>query len=115
MNTHSRLPSSHDLASYNTHSCYYLKDFKPDVTYVIVCYEEAYWSGLVKELTENKVIVSCMQRSGLNSWKWPKPEDLHPYSPQNIIKIIDTPDVLSSRGTFSVPEVEEYWKIPKII
>ena len=56
-----------------------------------------------------------MQRSGLNSWKWPKPEDLHQYSPQNIIKIIDTPDGLSSRGTYSVPEDEEYWKIPKTI
>ena len=86
-----------------------IKQLNPNV-FVIVCYEESYFPGLVVRDKKSVVDVKCMSRSGLATWSWPKQEDLHDYAITDIIKIIDSPTMANNRGDYFVPEIEKYWK-----
>ena len=80
-------------------------------TYVIVRYEESYFPGLVICIKKKTTTVSCMARSGGQHWKWPDVPDIFDYDPANIVEIINTPQIVNSRGLIKVPEVEKFWKI----
>ena len=75
-----------------------IKELKPDVSYVIVFYEGLHFPGLVVSLSKSKVRVKCMQKSGLNTWKWPAQDDLDDYTINNVIKVIQNPSVASHQG-----------------
>ena len=86
-----------------------IKQLKPNV-YVIVCYEESYFPGLVVRVRKSEIKVKCMSKSGLATWSWPKHDDLHDYTITEIIKVIDSPTMANNRGDYFVPEIEKYWK-----
>ena len=88
-----------------------IKELKPNISYVIVSYEGSYFPGLVVSLNKSKVKVKCMQKISLTTWKWPAQDDLHNYSIADIIKVVKTPSVANNRGTYFVPEIEEYWQM----
>ena len=94
----------------------WIKELKPYESYVIVFYEGLHFPGLVVRLSKSKVRVKCMQKSGLNTWKWPAQDDLDDYTINNVIKVIQNPSVASRQGDYYVPDVDDYWKIlPNVI
>ena len=86
-----------------------IKQLKPNV-YVIICYEESYFPGLVVRVKKSEINVKCMSKTGLATWSWPKQDDLHDYTITDIIEIIDSPTMANNRGDYFVPEIEKYWK-----
>ena len=80
-------------------------------TYVIVRYEESFFPGLLTCIKKKTTTVSYMARSGGQHWKWPDVPDVFDYNPANIVEIINTPQIVNSRGLNIVSEVEKFWKI----
>ena len=87
-----------------------IEDLVEGESFVIVQYEGSYFPGRVVALGKNSITVSCMVKSGITTWKWPASEDIHKYNPKDVIKSIKTPEQCNSRGSFTVPEAEEYWE-----
>jgi hypothetical protein len=85
-------------------------DLQEGESFVIVEYEGSHFPGKVVTLGKNSVTVSCMVKSGLTTWRWPDREDVHKYHPKDVVKQIAPPSKCNSRGSYSVPEAEEYWE-----
>ena len=47
---------------------------------------------------------------GFTTWRRPAQEDVHKYNPNDVVKHIAPPSKFNSRGSYSVPEAEEYWE-----
>lgn len=78
--------------------------------YVIVRYNDAYYPGRIMRIntSENQVMVSVMNSSGLNCWKWPLTKDEMWYESDDVVQIIAEPTPVNKRGAFKVPELEKY-------
>ena len=85
-------------------------DLQEGESFVIVQYEGSYFPGKVVTLGKNSVTVSCMVKSGITTWRWPDREDFHKYHSKDVVKQIAPPSKCNSRGSYSVPEAEEYWE-----
>ena len=85
-------------------------DLQEGESFVIVQYEGSYFPGKVVTLGKNSVTVSCMVKSGITTWRWPDREDVHKYHSKDVVKQIAPPSKCNSRGSYSVPEAEEYWE-----
>ena len=78
-------------------------------TYVIVN-EGSYFPGLVIRVKKTTYEVSCMIKSGPDTWKWPDKKDVCEYDPTEIEEIIKAPQMINSRGQYIVPEADKFWK-----
>lgn len=76
-------------------------------SYVIVKYEGKYYPGKILEMKDDLYKISTMAKT-LNHWKWPEKEDILFYDKEDIVKVIVSPKKLTSRRTFSVPEITDF-------
>ena len=88
-----------------------VEDLREGITHVIVIYEGSYFPGVIVKLEKREIIVSCMTKSGPNSWKWPQREDICAYELDEIIQVINPPKQLTNRGQYAVPEADKYWQM----
>ena len=44
--------------------------------------------------------VAVMHKSGSKNWKWPIDDDIIYYNASNIVKVLNPPEVVNSRGQF---------------
>ena len=76
-------------------------------THVIVKYENNFYPGKITKIVDDGYFVSTMTKT-LNHWKWPEKIDEICYKNDEIVRIIDAPQKINSRGVFSVSEMLEY-------
>ncbi|XP_033099238.1 uncharacterized protein LOC117102897 [Anneissia japonica] len=66
-------------------------------SWVLVEYDGNYYPGRVITKLETETEVECMSRSGPN-WKWPARRDVAWYTKEQIIRQLNAPVPISSRG-----------------
>ncbi|KAG5876150.1 hypothetical protein JTB14_027545 [Gonioctena quinquepunctata] len=83
-------------------------------SYVVVCYDNQYYPGIIVELDGDGVRVKTMVRSGPTGWKWPTPDDVIWYSRSDSMEIIEQPNfaAVNKRGVFHVPKMQKYKIFP---
>lgn len=74
-------------------------------SYVIVEYEEEYFPGVVLEKRDDGANVKVMMIAGPNTWKWPEKDDILFYLNEEIIDVINPPELKNARGHYYVPEI----------
>ncbi|KAG5892712.1 hypothetical protein JTB14_002837 [Gonioctena quinquepunctata] len=74
-------------------------------SYVVVCYDNQYYPGIIVELDGDDVRVKAMVRSGPTGWKWPTPDDVIWYSRSDLMEIIEQPNfaAVNKRGAVAEP------------
>ncbi|KAG5898611.1 hypothetical protein JTB14_020987 [Gonioctena quinquepunctata] len=79
-------------------------------SYVVVCYDNQYYPGIIVELDEDDVRVKTMVKSGSTGWKWPTPDDVIWYSRSDLMEIIEQPNfaAVNKSVVFHVPEMQKY-------
>ena len=81
--------------------------------YVIVDYEGSFFPGMVTEIKDPNVKVSCMvptsSKMRKTFWKWPEIEDICWYTIDKVIEKIQTPVLVGNRGKYQVDEAEKFW------
>ncbi|KAG8329808.1 hypothetical protein J6590_078278 [Homalodisca vitripennis] len=75
-------------------------------SFVVVNYENEYHPGTIVSVDENGAFVSAMMKS-LGNWKWPVNKDVLFYEWNEIAGSINPPKILSKRGIFAVPELQD--------
>jgi len=75
--------------------------------YIIVDYEGAKYPGVVAVVKKAGAEVSVMTKSGVN-WRWPQKIDQIYYSLKEVMRVISEPIKLNARGTYKVPEMNEF-------
>ncbi|KAG8250166.1 hypothetical protein J6590_107443 [Homalodisca vitripennis] len=75
-------------------------------SFVVVNYENEYYPGTTVNVDENGAFVSAMMKS-LGNWKWPVNKDVLFYEWNEIAGSINPPKILSKRGIFAVPELQD--------
>lgn len=63
--------------------------------------------------TDNGLKVKTMTMSG-NFWKWPEKDDILIYDMKDVICKIESPALISSRGTYDVPKINQLRKDPAL-
>ena len=90
-----------------------IKDLEPNVSYVIVDYEGTFFPGIVQEIKNKNLKVSCMvpipSKMLKSLWKWPEKPDNCWYGIDKVVKIISTPILIGNRGKYMVEEAEKFW------
>lgn len=81
----------------------------PEGAFVVVQYEAEYLPGIVIENVENNLKLKTMTMSG-NFWKWPEKDDILIYDMKDVICKIESPALVSNRGTYDVPKVNQLRK-----
>ncbi|KAK9878374.1 hypothetical protein WA026_021682 [Henosepilachna vigintioctopunctata] len=81
----------------------------PNGDFVVVEYEGEYFPGIVIEKVDDNLKVKTMTMSG-NFWKWPDKDDILVYDMSEIKCKIESPALISSRGTYDVPKINELRK-----
>ena len=76
-------------------------------SYVLVEYDGNIYPGTVLRILDDSALISAMQKSGYNVWKWPKNADIIWYRHSKIIRTIEEPKQISKRGLFMIPELTE--------
>lgn len=76
-------------------------------SYVIVQYENSFYPGKISKINGNEYTVTSMTKA-LNHWKWPEKKDELVYEKDDVMQVISTPKKVTSRGTYSVPEMTNY-------
>ena len=71
-------------------------------TWVIVDYNGNHYPGLVTEKRHNEVQVKCMEHYGSGHYKFPTKTDEIWYQPDKIIRSIPAPNMVGSRGIYSL-------------
>ena len=88
-------------------------DLEANVSYVIVDYEGSFFPGMVTEIKDANVKVSCMvpalSKMRKTFWKWPEIEDTCWYTIDKMIEKIQTPVLVGNRGKYQVDEAEKFW------
>ena len=88
-------------------------DLEANVSYVIVDYEGSFFPGMVTEIKDANVKVSCMvpapSKMRKTFWKWPEIEDTCWYTIDKVIEKIQTPVLVGNRGKYQVDEAEKFW------
>ncbi|KAK5641027.1 hypothetical protein RI129_009574 [Pyrocoelia pectoralis] len=80
-------------------------------TFVILKYENDFYPAkIVNEDNGDYYCCAIMRQSGMNHWEWPDPPDLIWYHKDDLICIINEPEVISARGVYDVPEMKEFLK-----
>lgn len=69
----------------------------PENSYVIVIYEEEFFPGIILEKSKNGAKVKVMTMAGTDTWKWPEKDDILFYPNEDIVQIIDHPDLKNAR------------------
>lgn len=85
-----------------------LRLLEENKTHVMVNYEGTYFPGIVLQVGKTHVQLSCMCKCG-TGWSWPSKKDLHEYPHIDVIKIIEPPKLMNTRGQCSVPELNKFW------
>ncbi|KAG8289274.1 hypothetical protein J6590_107883, partial [Homalodisca vitripennis] len=75
-------------------------------SFVVVNYENEYYPGTIVGVDENGAFVSAMMKS-LGNWKWPVNKDVLFYEWNESAGSINPPKILSKRGIFAVPELQD--------
>jgi hypothetical protein len=85
--------------------------FKPNVTYVIVEYDEQKFPGIFQKMVEGKYQVSCMRpRGGGKYWIFDEDKpDVYLYYRSEIIEIIKPPTLYNNRNWMFVEGADKYW------
>ena len=87
-------------------------DLEANVSYVIVDYEGSFFPGMVTEIKDANVKVSCMvpapSKMRKTFWKWPEIEDTCWYTIDKVIEKIQTPVLVGNRGKYQVDEAEKF-------
>lgn len=81
----------------------------PEGAFVVVQYDAEYFPGIVIENVENNLKVKTMTMSG-NFWKWPEKDDILIYDMKDVICKIESPALVSNRGTYDVPKINQLRK-----
>ena len=71
---------------------------------LIIIFEGEYFQGTIVDTENAKVNIKCMVMNGYH-WRWPEKDDIMWYEKEDIIETIKTPELLNSRGQYSVAEV----------
>lgn len=79
-------------------------------SYVIIVYEEEYFPGVVLEKKDNGANVKVMAMAGPDTWKWPEKDDILFYVNEDILAVIDPPELKNTRGHYYVPEIIKFCK-----
>ena len=66
----------------------------------VVQYETVSYPGVVEDIVNAELKVSVMVKCGPSKWKWPDPIDCLWYKQENIVKKINPPIPVASRGQF---------------
>jgi len=59
--------------------------------FIIVKYNDTYYPGQVRQISDDELYISCMTRIGKNKFTWPKPEDVCWYRLCDIADVIAEP------------------------
>lgn len=78
-------------------------------SYVIVQYEGQFFPGIVIENVDKGLKVKSMMMSG-HLWKWPEKDDILIYESSDVICKIQSPTLVSNRGFYNVPEINNLHK-----
>nr|XP_049693639.1 uncharacterized protein LOC126054037 [Helicoverpa armigera] len=78
----------------------------PEGVFVVVQYEGEYFPGIVMENLNDNIKVKTMTMSG-SYWKWPEKDDILIYDITDIMCKIESPALMSSRGTYDVPKINQ--------
>lgn len=90
-----------EISNMNAENLNYLRG-----EYVIVQYEGEFYPGAVVESDSKNVKVKTMTMS-VNNWRWPDKEDLCDYAIDDVICKIPIPELINSRGIYSVPRIND--------
>ena len=64
--------------------------------FVVVRYEGKPYPGKVMEVKDDSAVVKCIDPCGRSKWKWPSPDDILDYSDQDILCVINPPQLSKS-------------------
>ncbi|KAF5294810.1 hypothetical protein FQA39_LY00294 [Lamprigera yunnana] len=70
--------------------------------FVIVLYNQQYYPGQVKNVTESNGTVKHMVRCGKFCWRWPEKQDILAYTNEDILKIIPQPILQNKRAMYNI-------------
>lgn len=72
--------------------------------YVVVNFEGELFPGKVTQRKDGGYMVSAMAKSGMN-WKWPRRPDEIYYTEQEVLKRIEAPKQISTRGIYQINDL----------
>ena len=68
----------------------------------LVQYDKSAYPGVIEDTLNGEVKVSVMVRCGPVRWKWPDPEDSLWYTREDVLRGIQSPTLVSSRGILNL-------------
>lgn len=76
--------------------------------WVLVDYFGEQYPGKIVNKQDTLLIVSCLEKAGTH-FKYPIKDDVHPYPIDDIVAILNEPELVNTRGFYSY-SVKQYLK-----